>query len=61
MDLNADVQFDAATVRVFVTNLTDERAFTGGGTTVDGVNFPIRLDLNVLQPRTVGSSVDVQF
>jgi outer membrane receptor protein involved in Fe transport len=61
VDLNADVQFDAMTVRVFVKNLTDERAFTGGGTTVDGLNFPIRLDLNVLQPRTVGVSLDVQF
>ena len=61
VDLNADVQFDAMTVRVFVKNLTDERAFTGGGTTVDGLNAPIRLDLNILQPRTVGLSVDVQF
>lgn len=61
IDLNADVQFDAMTVRLFVKNLTDERAFTGGGTTVDGLNAPIRLDLNVLQPRTVGLSVDVQF
>lgn len=61
VDLNADVQFDAMTVRVFVKNLTDERAFTGGGTTVDGINRPIRLDLAVLQPRTVGVSVDFQF
>lgn len=61
VDLNADVQFDAMTLRVFVKNLTDERAFTGGGTTVDGLNRPIRLDLSVLQPRTVGVSVDFQF
>lgn len=61
IDLNADVQFDAMTVRVFVKNLTDERAFTGGDTSVDGLNTPVRLDLNVLQPRTVGVSVDVQF
>jgi iron complex outermembrane recepter protein len=61
VDLNADIQFDAMTVRVFVKNVTDERAFTGGGTTVDGLNVPVRLDLNVLQPRTVGLSVDVQF
>ncbi|MET0533952.1 MAG: hypothetical protein ABW171_06975, partial [Steroidobacter sp.] len=61
IDLNADVRFDALTVRVFVQNLTDERAFTGGGTTVNGLNAPIRLDLNVLQPRTVGVSFDIQF
>jgi iron complex outermembrane recepter protein len=61
VDLNADVRFDTVTVRVFVKNLTDERAFTGGGTTVDGLNSPIRLDLYLLQPRTVGLSLDVQF
>jgi iron complex outermembrane recepter protein len=61
LDLNADVQFDSVTVRLFVKNLTDERAFTGGGVTVDGLNRPVRLDLAVLQPRTVGLSVDFQF
>jgi iron complex outermembrane receptor protein len=61
LDLNADVQFDSVTVRLFVKNLTDERAFTGGGVTTDGANQPIRLDLAVLQPRTVGLSIDFQF
>jgi len=61
LDLNADVQFDSVTVRLFVKNLTDERAFTGGGVTVDGLNQPVRLDLAVLQPRTVGLSIDFQF
>lgn len=61
VDLNADVQFDSVTVRLFVKNLTDERAFTGGGVTTDGLNRPIRLDLPVLQPRTVGLSIDFQF
>lgn len=61
LDLNADVQFDGLTVRLFVKNLTDERAFTGGGVTVDGLNQPVRLDLAVLQPRTVGLSIDFQF
>lgn len=58
LDLNADLRFDRFTVRVFATNLTDERAYTGGGTVVNGLNIPIRIDANVLQPRTVGVSVD---
>jgi outer membrane receptor protein involved in Fe transport len=61
LDLNADVQFDSVTVRLFAKNLTDERAFTGGGVTTDGLNRPVRLDLAVLQPRTVGVSVDFKF
>ncbi|MFC4313108.1 TonB-dependent receptor [Steroidobacter flavus] len=61
LDLNADVRFDSLTVRLFVKNLTDERAFTGGGVTTDGADEPVRLDLAVLQPRTVGLSIDFQF
>lgn len=61
LDLHADVQVSNATLRLFVKNLTDERAFTGGGVTVNGADQPIRLDLNLLQPRTVGVSVDFQF
>ena len=61
VDLNADVAFDNLTARVFVKNLTDERAYTGGGTTVDGLNQPIRVDVNIMQPRTVGVSLDFKF
>jgi len=61
LDLHADVQIDSVTMRLFVKNLTDERAFTGGGVTTDGSNQPVRLDLAVLQPRTVGLSIDFQF
>ena len=61
VDLNADVRFDAVTVRFFVRNLTDERGYTGGGTTVNGLDQPIRVDVNLLQPRTVGFSLDFQF
>lgn len=52
---------DTMTVRLFAKNVTDERAFAGGGTTVNGLDQPIRLDLALLQPRTVGVSADFQF
>jgi outer membrane receptor protein involved in Fe transport len=55
------VQLDAVTLRLFARNLTDTLAYTGGGVTVDGLNTPVRVDVNVLQPRTVGFSLDVRF
>jgi iron complex outermembrane recepter protein len=61
LDLNADVAFDAFTVRLFVRNVTDERAYTGGGTIVNAANQPIQIDLGVLRPRTFGVSVDFAF
>jgi iron complex outermembrane recepter protein len=60
-DLNADVTFNRTTLRLFARNVTDERAFTGGSVTVDGLNRPVQLDLGVLQPRTIGVSVDFAF
>ncbi len=61
IDVNADVSFGALTARLYVKNLTDERGYIGGGTVVNGLNIPIYVDVNVLQPRTVGLSLDVQF
>ena len=60
-DLNADVTFNRTTLRLFARNVTDERAYTGGGVLVDGLNRPVQLDLGVLQPRTIGVSVDFAF
>lgn len=61
IDLNADVTFNRMTLRLFARNVTDERAFTGGDLTQDGLDRPVQLDLAVLQPRTVGVSVDFAF
>ena len=55
LDLNAELRFERFTVRLFANNLTDERAYTGGGTIVDGLNIPIRIDAVVLQPSPVRS------
>ena len=61
LDLNADVTFDRLTVRLFARNVTDERAYTGGGTIVDALNQPLQIDLGVLVPRTFGVSLDYSF
>jgi len=61
VDLNADVSFDRLTVRLFVKNLTDERAYTGGGLIVNLLDQPVQEELGVLQPRTYGISLDFTF
>jgi len=61
VDLNADVTFNRMTLRLFAKNLTDERAYTGGGVLVDGINRPVQIDVSVIQPRTFGISMDFIF
>jgi outer membrane receptor for ferrienterochelin and colicin len=61
LDLAADVTRGSWTLRLFARNVTDRRAFIGGGLGVDADNVPYGIDLNALQPRTVGISVDVGF
>lgn len=61
LDLNADVTFDRLIVRLFAKNVTDERAYTGGGLIVNAADFPVQLDLGVPQPRTFGVSMDFTF
>ena len=53
--------FEYLTIRLFARNVTDRRAYIGGGLGVDADNVPYGIDLNALQPRTVGISVDVGF
>jgi outer membrane receptor protein involved in Fe transport len=61
LDLAADVARGSWTIRLFARNVTDRRAFIGGGLGVDADNVPYGIDLNALQPRTVGISIDVGF
>lgn len=61
LDLNADLEVNRATVRLYARNVTDKRAFVGGGPTVSGLNIPLQMDFVVLQPRTFGVSVDFDF
>jgi outer membrane receptor protein involved in Fe transport len=49
------------TLRIFARNLADERGYTGAGVLADGLNVPVRADVDVLQPRTFGVNVDYRF
>jgi iron complex outermembrane recepter protein len=61
LDLAADLARGNWVIRLFARNITDRRAYIGGGLAVDSNNVPYGIDANVLQPRTVGISVDVGF
>jgi outer membrane receptor protein involved in Fe transport len=61
LDLSADLARGNWMIRLFARNVTDRRAYIGGGLAVDFDNVPNGIDANVLQPRTVGISVDVGF
>jgi iron complex outermembrane recepter protein len=61
LDLAADVTKGNWMIRLFARNLTDRRAYIGGGLGLDADNVPYGIDVNALQPRTVGISVDLGF
>jgi len=61
LDLAADLARGNWMIRLFARNVTDRRAYIGGGLAVDSDNVPYGIDANVLQPRTVGISVDIGF
>jgi outer membrane receptor protein involved in Fe transport len=61
LDLAADLARGNWMIRFFARNVTDRRAYIGGGLGVDFDNVPYGIDANVLQPRTVGISVDAGF
>jgi iron complex outermembrane receptor protein len=61
LDLAAEVTRGNWSVRLFVRNVTDRHAYIGGGLGIDADNEPYGIDLNALQPRTAGISLDVGF
>jgi outer membrane receptor protein involved in Fe transport len=61
LDLSADLTRGNWMIRLFARNVTDRRAYLGGSLAVDSANVPYGIDANVLQPRTLGISVDVGF
>jgi iron complex outermembrane receptor protein len=61
VDLAAEFSRGKWMIRLFARNVTDRRAYLGGGLVVDADNVPRSIDVNALQPRTVGLSVDFGF
>jgi outer membrane receptor protein involved in Fe transport len=61
LDVAAELARGKWKIRLFARNVTDRRAYAGGGLAVDFDNVPYGIDANVLQPRTVGISIDVGF
>ncbi len=52
VDLYSSVSYDNWTFRLFAKNVTDQRAYVGGGAATDGFNMPYGIEVAVLQPRT---------
>ncbi len=61
LDLYAEMMRGSWTVRVFAKNATDERGYVGGGASINGRNIPYAIEVQTLQPRTVGIGVDMSF
>lgn len=62
LDLNADVSRDVWALRFYVKNLTNQHPHLNIGYLQNGVtNAVVNLQSAILQPRTVGVELDVQF
>jgi outer membrane receptor protein involved in Fe transport len=61
VDLNASVAKDGWTVRAYVNNLTNERAYESAYPNTDAFGVTQQLDYVILQPRTVGVGVIAKF
>jgi len=61
LDLHAQISNDTWTLRAYVKNATDERAFLNANFVADGLGQPSEIHGFVLQPRTIGVSLDARF
>ena len=59
MDLRGSVAFGAANLRLYVRNLFDERGQLSAGTVLTQAGGPAMI--SIMQPRTYGVSIDVNF
>jgi outer membrane receptor protein involved in Fe transport len=61
LDLNAGATKGHWDVRLYVKNLTNKRAYTNQGVQTDSGGVPLYINSGVLQPRTMGLSLDVSL
>lgn len=61
LDLNGGISSEHWTARLYVRNVTDERAYLSQSVVTDIFDTPVYVAGSVLQPRTVGLSVDFNF
>jgi outer membrane receptor protein involved in Fe transport len=60
-DLNGSVSSGPWTARLFVRNLFDKRGYSGGGVITDPFNAAAQADYAIVQPRTIGLALDLNF
>jgi iron complex outermembrane receptor protein len=62
LDLNADVVYKQYTVRIFMKNATDVRAYDDDVLTSNALTGEaVQVESTIIQPRTIGLSVDAKF
>lgn len=61
LDLHAGVSNDTVALRFYVRNATNSRATTAAGLITSALGSPVQIDRTVLQPRTIGLSLDLTY
>ena len=61
VDANGQISNGALAIRLFVRNLTDQRAYVNRVTLLDVNNVPVEMTNKLLQPRTFGVGVSYAF
>ncbi|MGQ3045347.1 MAG: TonB-dependent receptor [Niveispirillum sp.] len=61
LDINAGVQNDVVAVRFYIRNAANSHATTTADLITSALGSPVQIDRTVLQPRTIGLSVDFTY
>ncbi|MFV3128982.1 TonB-dependent receptor [Niveispirillum sp. KHB5.9] len=61
LDLNAGVGNDTVALRFYIRNATNSHATTAADLITSALGAPVQIDRTVLQPRTIGLSLDLTY